>query len=140
MDTKNIINKLLLFGYIVLPHYVMKSFWPILESFVPQSLIKGLLMGVVQLAVVLTCIAFYSFLYYFKPLFFEKYKVNNLTWPWDKDQEEWKRMRTKLIKVYFLNFSILGPIFTEVFYRTTNTQTTSESFPSLSVNKNKTCI
>ena len=74
--------------------------------------------------------AAYTFLYYFEIPFFEKYKVNNLEWPWKENPEKWKKGLKKLIFVHLLNNLILFPLFHFAFSFSRSISTSPEELPS----------
>ena len=53
---------------------------------------------------------FYCFLYYMEIPFFEKYKVQNIIWPWKSNPEAFKKLLWRSAYVLSFNKFILGPI------------------------------
>ena len=53
--------------------------------------------------------AFYWFLYHNEFAFIERYKINDLPWPWQSDAEGWRTLCLKSCVCLFLNGFVLIP-------------------------------
>jgi sterol desaturase/sphingolipid hydroxylase (fatty acid hydroxylase superfamily) len=53
---------------------------------------------------------YWAFLYYFRFPFIEKFKVNNVPWPWEEDPKGWWSRFASCFKVYFINQALIFPV------------------------------
>ncbi|KAL4444717.1 hypothetical protein ABPG74_015925 [Tetrahymena malaccensis] len=75
--------------------------------------------------------------------FFEQYKIiKNKKWPWNEDQESWKKIRNKTIFNSFLNLFVvgLGLLIIDLQINEVKTSLSLEKFPSKLKNLKDFCI
>lgn len=125
-------NFILAILFITIPYYLGKIYWPSLEESFPSR--KNRIMFIVSFFEIPACIIpfiFFTILYIFKIPFFEKFKSNNIPWPWKVDKTAWKKRIKKILFVYFLNLAIIGELFGQFFYYFCKTSASSKNYPSL---------
>lgn len=127
----SIINRLLLFLFISIPHYYLGRYWPVIEKHLSPDTIKSIFPSLAQTISVLACILFYGVIYYFEFDFVEKFKANEVAWPWKGDKNKWKAQLKRLTWVYFRNFFIIGTVATTIVDVTSSIGSSSASYPSL---------
>jgi hypothetical protein len=50
------------------------------------------------------------FIYHIEHPFFERYKINNDPWPWNKNREEWNELLWKSLKLVSINVLVIYPV------------------------------
>ena len=64
----------------------------------------------------------------------EKYKITKEPWPWDKDPENWKEKRNRMLGIYLRNYVVITPLINILVDKTTNNAFKYEDWPSWFVN------
>ena len=75
---------------------------------------------------------FYLSIYVLRPPSLEKYKINNLPWPWEEDPDKFKRLLKKSIITYIFNVFCFG-IYTLLFGYINHPELSKEKHPSIIV-------
>jgi sterol desaturase/sphingolipid hydroxylase (fatty acid hydroxylase superfamily) len=60
----------------------------------------------------------------------EQYKVSNVEWPWKENPTRWKRDLPKLVKLYLLNYVVMGSPFISLAIRFAKPRYDLDSLPS----------
>ena len=130
-----LINNLLLFAFIAIPHYLFKQFYHVFSDNIPAEQLKSVFPTFCQALAFITVLALYIPIYLYDPKFLRRFKVNNIDWPWNKDKKQWKKLKSSLIWIYFRNYILLAPIVTGFYHYFSDTRIQLEDYPSLLVNK-----
>lgn len=118
---------------ITLLYFFSKNMFVIFASD-PSSIIQSYVVLFITAFIQLLWInIFYFCLYHFQHPFFEKYKINNIPWPWIENPQKWKTQFPKTLKVYFFNQGVLLPLAFFSFTFFLQPKFRVEDFPSFSV-------
>ncbi|CAD8197142.1 unnamed protein product [Paramecium octaurelia] len=94
-------------GYLIYLIYFTKFLefiWP--NEIQNKNIFFIVVMVVVQNVIQVVVCAYYQIFYSLNHPFFEQYKLVKKPWPWEKNKEEWKKMKIKTLKSIILNQSL----------------------------------
>ena len=125
-----LINQILFWSYPILTHHVFTRVCIEMKERWGEKLFKNVFPILFQTIALVLIFIFYFSCYYFDFAFLDRFKVNDLDWPWKYDTKGWKKMRKKLINRYLFNYIVIAPVFAKTVYYTAGTDYSS-NLPSL---------
>ena len=126
-----IINNTLLFAFISIPFYGFKKYWHVFFYYLSEDLMKSFFPSFVQVIAFFIVLGIYIPLYMYEPKFLQRFRVNNLEWPWKKNKSHWEKLKKSLFWIYFRNYVLIAPIVTAIYHHLSATKTSLEDYPSL---------
>lgn len=100
-----------LFSYLAMSKYYVSIF----PSTAPPLKVITDFLSPITILFMLVLNSFFCALYYFELPFFERFKANNVDWPWKSNPVKFKSELPKVILVYCINTLFLLPAFMSLF-------------------------